>query len=58
MAAEDAMLPRNLLPDDLWPLVVRCLVGDGNGTARLLPPRIDLGEAGGSGTESDAEGPA
>ena len=34
VAAEDAMLPSNLLPDDLWPLVVRYLVGDGNGTAR------------------------
>jgi len=33
VAAEDAMLPRSLLPDDLWPLVVRCLVGGGNGTA-------------------------
>jgi len=55
VAAEDAMLPRHLLPDDLWPLVVRCLVGDGNATALLLPPRIDLGAAaGGSGTESDA----
>jgi len=35
VAAEDVMLPTNLLPDDLWPLVVRCLVGDGNGTAQL-----------------------
>jgi len=33
VAAEDAMLPRNLLPDDLWPLVVGFLVGDGKGTA-------------------------
>ena len=33
VAAENEMLPINLLPDDLWPLVVRCLVGDGNGTA-------------------------
>ena len=28
--AEDEMLPSNLLPDDLWPLVVRCLVGGVN----------------------------
>jgi hypothetical protein len=27
VAAEDEDLPRNLLPDDLFPLVMRCLVG-------------------------------
>ena len=47
VAAEDEMLPRNLLPDDLWPLVVRCLVGDGNGTA--LPVPVAGGETGGAG---------
>jgi len=31
VAAEDAALPRGLLPDDLFALVVRCLVGDGGG---------------------------
>ena len=31
--AEDEMLPSNLLPDDLFALVVRWLVGDGNATA-------------------------
>ena len=29
VVAEDAMLPRGLLPDDLFPLVVMFLVGDG-----------------------------
>ena len=42
------MGPRNLLPDDLWPLVVGYLVGDGNGTAagRARPPADEAGEAG------------
>jgi len=47
VAAEDAMLPRGLLPDDLFPLLVSYLVGDGRG--------IGSSEGLGSGSESGSE---
>ena len=47
MAAEDAMLPRGLLPDDLFPLVMRYLVGD------VVHGLVPSGTESESGSESE-----